>query len=177
MDWACDASLVPFFFNRTGTISAENAVIIMSRFVCSRLPRCWSASLRWNVGLYVHNSVQFKMVSMQSEKPMCASTPPLRSFPSVAFETVPMFVWLTMALSRPLKEDSERPLYGPLETRKRVYVLGWGNGGGGGGWWGDGGDTYEKLVRSAPTRERPTATARIVNINPFTAMMSFDNDQ
>ena len=29
------------------------------------------------------------------------STPSLRSFPSVAFETVPMFIWLTMALSRP----------------------------------------------------------------------------
>ena len=33
------------------------------------------------------------------------STPSLRSFPNVAFETVPMFVWLTMALSRPFKED------------------------------------------------------------------------
>ena len=29
----------------------------------------------------------------------------LRSFPNVAFERVPMFVWLTMALSRPFKED------------------------------------------------------------------------
>ena len=26
-------------------------------------------------------------------------------FHNVAFETVPMFVWLTMALSRPFKED------------------------------------------------------------------------
>ena len=33
------------------------------------------------------------------------STPSLRSFPNVAFETVPMFVRLTMALSRPFKED------------------------------------------------------------------------
>jgi len=32
-------------------------------------------------------------------------TPPLRGFPSVAFETVPMFVWLTMVLSHPFKED------------------------------------------------------------------------
>ena len=29
----------------------------------------------------------------------------LRSFPNVAFETVPMFVWLTMTLSRPFNED------------------------------------------------------------------------
>ena len=33
------------------------------------------------------------------------STPSLRSFPDVAFETVSMFVWLTMAFSRPFKED------------------------------------------------------------------------
>ena len=33
------------------------------------------------------------------------STLSLRSFPSVAFETVPVLVRLTVALSRPLKED------------------------------------------------------------------------
>ena len=33
------------------------------------------------------------------------STSSFRSFPNVAFGTVPMFVWLTMALSRPFKED------------------------------------------------------------------------
>ena len=33
------------------------------------------------------------------------STASLRSFPNVAFETVPTFVCLTMALSRPVKED------------------------------------------------------------------------
>ena len=50
-------------------------------------------------------SVQFKMVSMRSEKPIIMrTTPSLRSFPNVAFETVPMLVWLTMVLSRPFKE-------------------------------------------------------------------------
>ena len=43
------------------------------------------------------SSVQFKMASIRSAS--------LRSFPNVAFETVPMLVWLTMALSRPLKGD------------------------------------------------------------------------
>ena len=33
------------------------------------------------------------------------STQSLKSFSNVAFETVPMFVWLTLALSRPFKED------------------------------------------------------------------------
>ena len=43
-------------------------------------------------------SVQFKMVFMRSEKPICAP-PTLRSFLNVAFETVPVFVRLTMDLS------------------------------------------------------------------------------
>ena len=64
------------------------------------------------------------MVSMRSEKPICApprsvqdgiyalrkahmrSTPSLRRFPNFALETVPVFVWLTMALSRPFKGRS-----------------------------------------------------------------------
>ena len=41
----------------------------------------------------------------------------LRSFPNVAFEMVPMFVRLTMALSRPFKEDRlALPLSTPLST-------------------------------------------------------------
>ena len=50
-------------------------------------------------------SVQFKMVSIRLEKPICAPPPSLRSFPNFAFETVPVFVWLTMALACPSKED------------------------------------------------------------------------
>ena len=54
------------------------------------------------------------------------STPSLRSFPNVAFETVPVFLWLTMALSRPFKED-RRPLSlsTSLSSRRPIYdVLG-----------------------------------------------------
>ena len=45
------------------------------------------------------------MVSMYSEKPIYVFHPIFRSYPNVAFETVPMFASLTMALSRPLKEN------------------------------------------------------------------------
>ena len=46
------------------------------------------------------------------------SAPPLRIFPNIAFQTVPMFVWLTMALSRPFKEDRlALPLSAPLSSR------------------------------------------------------------
>ena len=39
------------------------------------------------------STVQFKIVSMSSEKPTSKrATPPLRSFPNVAFETVPLFL-------------------------------------------------------------------------------------
>ena len=46
-------------------------------------------------------------VQFSSRQHVCArksphSTPSLRSFPNAAFETVPMFVFLTMALSRPV---------------------------------------------------------------------------
>ena len=55
-----------------------------------------------------HSSVQFNSVQhgiyALGEAHM-RSTPSLRSIPNVAIETVPMFVWLTMALSRPFKED------------------------------------------------------------------------
>ena len=64
------------------------------------------------------------MVSVRSEKPICATPlPPLPPPPpsvsqkvfNVAFETVPMLVRLTMALSCPLKEDRlALPLSTPL---------------------------------------------------------------
>ena len=50
-------------------------------------------------------SVKFKVVSMRWEKPIICAPPRLRSFLNIAFETVPMFVWLMMALSCPFKED------------------------------------------------------------------------
>ena len=51
------------------------------------------------------------------------STPSLRSFPNVAFETVPMFVWLTMALSRPFKEvHLGLPLLSSCKTGARVIL-------------------------------------------------------
>ena len=53
------------------------------------------------------------MVSMCSEKPInMHSTPSLRSFPNVAFGTVPMFVWLTMALSCPFKVHTQNTDFG-----------------------------------------------------------------
>ena len=43
---------------------------------------------------FLFSSVQFSMISMHSEKPICI--PPslsLRSFPNIAFETVPVFLF------------------------------------------------------------------------------------
>ena len=46
----------------------------------------------------------------------------LRSYPNVALETVPMFVWLTTALSRPFKKIVCRalPLSTPLSSRRSL---------------------------------------------------------
>ena len=68
------------------------------------------------------NSDQFKMVSMRS-------TPSLRSLPNVAFETLPMLVWLTMTVSRPLKEEhwkccwASRRLSAVTQTRDLKFFL------------------------------------------------------
>ena len=59
------------------------------------------------------SSVQFSSVQLSSVlhdisalgKTHVCSTPSLRRFHSIALETVPVFVWLTMAFSRPFNED------------------------------------------------------------------------
>ena len=56
---------------------------------------------------------------------MC-STPSLRSFPNIAFETVPMFVWPTTAILHPFKEDHlARPLSTPLSSRRSMVRCPW----------------------------------------------------
>ena len=58
------------------------------------------------------------------------STPYFRSFPYIAFEMVPVFIWLMMALSRPFKEDHlALPLSTPLLPRDQwCDVLGFSSG-------------------------------------------------
>ena len=70
-----------------------------------------------------NNRIQFSSVQdgicVLGKAYMC-STPYLRSFPNVAFEMVPVFVWLTMALSRPFKETGSQHIKGSKEH----YLLG-----------------------------------------------------
>ena len=55
------------------------------------------------------------------------STPSLRRFPNVALRTVPVLVWLPMALSpRPVKEDRwALPLSTPLSSRRSMVWCPW----------------------------------------------------
>ena len=54
------------------------------------------------------------------------STPSLRSFPNIAFETVPMFIWLKMAFSRHLKDHHPAlPLSMPLSSRWSMVWCPW----------------------------------------------------
>ena len=53
-------------------------------------------------------------------------TPSLRRFPSASFETVPVFVWLTMALSLPFREDRlALPHSTPLSSRRSIVWCPW----------------------------------------------------
>ena len=76
----------------------------------------------------VDSSVQDAIYVLK--KALRCPTPSHRSFHSVAFNTVPMFVWLTIALSRPFKEDHlALPLCTPLSSRQMcVCVRGEGRG-------------------------------------------------
>ena len=49
------------------------------------------------------------------------STPSLRSFPDVAIETVPVFVWLTMVLSRPRPCSFQSIDNGPLSSSSMLF--------------------------------------------------------
>ena len=62
------------------------------------------------------------------ESPYVHSTLSLRSFPNsnIAFEIVPMFIWLMMALSHLFKEDSlALPLSMPLSSRQLMMWCPW----------------------------------------------------
>ena len=52
------------------------------------------------------------------------STPSLRSFPNVAFETGPMFVGLTMAFSRPFKDFSSTTELRPSRHPGGISLVG-----------------------------------------------------
>ena len=60
--------------------------------LCPEIGRC-----------HLYSSVQDGIYALG--KANMRSTQSLGSFPNVASQTVPMFTWLTMALSRPFKED------------------------------------------------------------------------
>ena len=76
---------------------------------------------RFYIALF-SSSVQFFVL----RKARMRSTPSLRSFPNVSFETVPVFVWLTMAPYRPFKEDSlALPLLTPLSSRRSMVWRLW----------------------------------------------------
>ena len=77
-------------------------------------------------------AVYFSSAQFSSRWYLCAqkthmrSTTSLRSLPNIAFETVLMFVWLTMALSRPFKEDRlALPLSTPLSSRRSMVWCPW----------------------------------------------------
>ena len=116
---------------------------------CRTGPLC-----RLNQRMFTMNRVQFSSVQdgiyVLGKKHMHSSLS-LRSFPNIAFETVPAFIWLTMALSCSFEEDrlivcyvnhepaeveffslacwaseQENPLFWPIKIfYKRMFILHW----------------------------------------------------
>ena len=81
-------------------------------------------------GRYIMNSAILYWLELNCrrarKKAHMRSTPSLRSFPNVAFQTVPVFVWLTMALSRPFNEDHRAlPLSTHLSSRRSMVCCPW----------------------------------------------------
>ena len=72
-----------------------------------------------SLGIHQFSSVQLVQDGIYAlGKAYMHCTPSLRSFPNVAFETVPMFAWLTMAL-----EYIRQPAtLGPLKRKNSEYV-------------------------------------------------------
>ena len=80
----------------------------LCRYVSGQLDCCAHPSLK-NKQKTKQHFIRIQFSSVQDGiyalgKAHLCSTPSLRSFPNVAFETVPLFVWLTMALSRPSRK-------------------------------------------------------------------------
>ena len=98
-------------------IEPSRTIILIISTNTSKYPiRCRSSVQFSSVqdGIYALGKVRMRSISS------------LRSFPKVTFKTVPMFVWLTMALSRPFKEDRlALPLSTPLSSRRSVVWCPW----------------------------------------------------
>ena len=72
-----------------------------------------SASISFTIPLLHFSSGQWYLCAWKSQYALH----PLRSFLNVAFETVPVFLWLMMTLPRPFKEDHQMlPLSMPLSS-------------------------------------------------------------
>ena len=92
-------------------------VVVILQAVLSKTPELRLASVQFS-------SVQFSSVQdaiYALRKAHIRYTPSLGSFLNVFFETVPMLVGLTKALSRPLKEGRRVvPLSTPLSSRRSM---------------------------------------------------------
>ena len=118
--WHCSLSLSLSLFNPRPTPSPPPPLPLQHHVMLRK------SYLSNNYFLFIAFtcSVQDGIYALQ--KSHMRFTPPLSSFPSIAFVTVPMFVSLTMALSRPFKEDRQAlPLPMPLSSRRSMVWCHW----------------------------------------------------
>ena len=133
--WRPRVYRTPWWLRCTSTVTAYRSVALTLAQVQKKKSTLITPYPSLTCNLYYDDILarfQFRSVQFSSVQDgiyalrkahMRPPTPSLRSFPSVALETVPMSVWLTMALSHPLKKDLSTPLSSPRSGVLRMLKL------------------------------------------------------
>ena len=94
------------------------SIMINSIIICRPVHSRRVVAMTWP---YHFSSVQNGIHALGNAHTIMRPTPSLRGSPKVAFETIPVFVSLTMVVSHPFKEDClALPLSTPLSSRQSV---------------------------------------------------------
>ena len=122
--------LYAFSFFRGGRVRVGSRVYITSEWLWTLSPPQWNQRLHSSAkrGLWWlrQGAERRGRGFLCARKSPYALHPPLGSSDNIAFETVPLFVWLTTALSRLFKKDPRAPpLLTPLSSRRPVVWCSW----------------------------------------------------
>ena len=113
--------VLPFRKTKKEHIKWYTMMMVMLSIVINSIVMCRPVQSRRVVAMtwpYQFSSVQNGIHALGKAHTIMHSTPSLRGSPNVAFETVPVFVSLTMVVCRPFKKDRlALPFCTPLSSR------------------------------------------------------------
>ena len=128
----CPAFFSPFYCQYTmNTCIVDLAMRIFKiktisiYFYLLAVPPCFTANWIFPIKQGQFSSVQDGIYALG--KDCMRATPSLRCFPIVGFETVPMLVWLTVALSsfQGRSSSASKPLSAPLSSKRSMVWCPW----------------------------------------------------